>query len=354
MLRKFFASGIAMCSLNMAFTQDSTKSSSLAISGSADAYYKYDFGKSKTNNLTSFTNSHNSFELGMASLKMDYKTSKVEMVADLGFGKRAQEFSYNDQGILAAVKQLYLSYSAATWLKFTAGSWATHVGYELVDAYANRNYSMSYMFTNGPFFHTGIKAEANYKSSGFMVGIANPTDYKYVPDGVMNKKFFIAQYSFAPGDYFKAYLNYVGGQNIDTTRSRQFDLVVTSKLSSKFSLAYNGTINRTQKYLGDKEFDGYKSWWGSALYLNFDPTTRLGLTLREEYFSDQNHLKTYAAYLNGGSIFATTLSGNIHIDNLTLIPEFRIDKASKSLFTKSDGTSTKTAANVLMAAVYSF
>ena len=38
-------------------------------------------------------------------------------------------------------------------------SWATHVGYELVDAYLNRNYSMSYMFSYGPFFHTGIKAD---------------------------------------------------------------------------------------------------------------------------------------------------------------------------------------------------
>src|SRR5438270_11833015 len=135
MLQKFFATGIAMLSLNMAFSQDSSKPAPLSISGSADVYYKYDFGKNKANNLTSFTNSHNSFELGMASVKLDYKTTKVEMVADLGFGKRAQEFSYNDQGILAGIKQLYLSYSPTNWLKFTAGSWATHVGYELVDAY---------------------------------------------------------------------------------------------------------------------------------------------------------------------------------------------------------------------------
>ena len=143
MLRKIFACGAAITTFNMAFAQDSTQAPALTINGSADVYYKYNFEKSKTNNLTSFTNSHNSFELGMASVKLDYKTTKVEMVADLGFGKRAQEFSYNDQGILAGIKQLYLSYSPTGWLKFTAGSWATHVGYELVDAYANRNYSMS-------------------------------------------------------------------------------------------------------------------------------------------------------------------------------------------------------------------
>lgn len=119
----------------------------------------------------------------MASLKMEHSIGKVGFVADLGFGKRAQEFSYNDNGITQAIKQLYVTYSPKDWLKFTMGSWATHVGYELVDAPANRNYSMSYMFSWGPFFHTGIKAEATAGKSGFMLGISNQTDYKWSPPG---------------------------------------------------------------------------------------------------------------------------------------------------------------------------
>ena len=38
------------------------------------------------------------------------------------------------------------------------GKWATHVGYELVDAYLNRNYSMEYMFSYGPFFSYRLKS----------------------------------------------------------------------------------------------------------------------------------------------------------------------------------------------------
>lgn len=354
MLQKLIVSVIAMSLINSAFSQDSLKTSSLTFSGSADMYYKYDFGKTKANNLTSFTNSHNSFELGMASVKLNYKVSNVEMVADLGFGKRAQEFSYNDEGILAAIKQLYISYSPASNLKLTAGSWATHVGYELVDPQYNRNYSMSYMFTNGPFFHTGLKAEATFGTSGFMVGVANPTDYKYVPDGQINSKFLLAQYSFTPSDRFKAYLNYVGGKGIDTSTSDQFDLVLTSKLSSKFSLGYNGTVNRTATYLGDKTYDETKTWWGSALYVNFDPSSSFGLTLREEYFDDGSQLKMYSAYPKGGSIMATTLSASFKTGNLTFIPEFRFDKASEDIFTNSEGAAKSSAANVLLAAVYQF
>ena len=43
------------------------------------------------------------------------------------------------------------------------GKWFTHVGYELSDAYLNRNYSMDYMFSYGPFFHTGIKMDVTAK-----------------------------------------------------------------------------------------------------------------------------------------------------------------------------------------------
>jgi hypothetical protein len=355
MLRKIVASGILMSSLSSAFAQDSTATpGGLTVSGSADLYYRYDFGKAKANNLTSFTNSHNSFELGMASVKLDFKTSKVEMVADLGFGKRATEFSYNDAGILAAIKQLYISYSLKPWLKLTAGSWATHVGYEVVDAYANANYSMSYMFTNGPFFHTGLKAEATYKSNGFMIGIANPNDFKTVPDGVINEKFLIAQYSYAPSDRFKAFLNYAGGKNIDTSSSNQFDVVLQSKLNSKFSLAFNGTWNSTHKYLGNSKYDEYKNWWGSAAYIKFEPSSTLGLALREEYFSDEDQLKMYGYMSKGGSIWATTLSLNLKADHFTFIPELRLDKASETLFIDADKQASKTAASILFAAIYNF
>jgi hypothetical protein len=209
------------------------------------------------------------------------------------------------------------------------------------------------MFTNGPFFHTGVKADFIIGKSGLMIGVANPTDYKYVPDGVLNKKFLLAQYSYTGSDLFKVYLNYVGGKSIDTSKTNQFDVVITSKLSDKFSLGYNGTVNSIKVWDGEKNLDG-KSWWGSALYLNLDPTSIFGLTLRSEYFSDKNQLKIYTGSTEGAKIFANTLSANFRIDNLTIIPEFRVDNSSKEIFVKKDGSPAKTAANVLIAAVYSF
>lgn len=324
----------------------------LIFNGSVDVYYKYDFAKTKSNGYTSFTNSQNTFSLGMASLKLTHSGQKVSALIDLGFGKRASDFSYNDNGILSAVKQLYVSYSPAKWIKFTAGTWATHIGYEVLDPQLNRNYSMSYMFTNGPFSHTGIKIEATRGNHGFMIGISNATDFRIIPDNFINKKFLIAQYSYTPNDKMKVYLNYVGGQNPDTSKTSQFDIVLTSKISEKFNVAYNGTYNSTRLWDGLKNMTS-KSWWGSAIYLNYDPKNWLEVTLREEYFNDKNHLKLPGG-VNGSSVCTSTISGNFKVDGFTFITEFRMDKSNEQIFFKSDGTGTKSAANVLFAVIYSF
>jgi hypothetical protein len=325
----------------------------LIITGSADVYYKYDFAKTKANTYTSFTGTHNSFALGMASVKLEHKGNKVGAVLDLGFGPRAKEFAYTDEGITQAIKQLYITYSPTDWLKFTAGTWGTHVGYELLDPQLNRNYSMSYMFTNGPFSHTGVKADITKGKHGFMIGVSNQTDFRTPPDGYINKKFVIAQYSLAASDNIKVYLNYVGGKNFDTSKVSQFDAVLTAKVSDKFNIGFNGTVNSTQSWDGAKNLDG-QSWWGSALYLNVDPKPWFGLTLRGEYFNDDNQLKMFAYTPEGGSIFATTLSANFKTGGFIFIPEFRMDNASQAIFVDKDGAGKKSASNFLISAIYSF
>jgi hypothetical protein len=157
MLRKFFVAmtAITLCLFSNAQLASSISDTTaipeaeeeakpaLVITGSADVYYKYDFAKTKANTFTSFTGTHNSFALGMASVKLEHKGNKVGAVLDLGFGPRAKEFAYTDDGITQAIKQMYITYSPADWIKFSAGSWASHVGSEVGDPQLNSNYSMS-------------------------------------------------------------------------------------------------------------------------------------------------------------------------------------------------------------------
>jgi hypothetical protein len=359
MLRKLSVTAIAVALIAPASIHAQTepaekeRKAKTTVSGFADAYFRSDFMKEPANNRTSFTNTHNSFEIGMASLKLEYQTGKVSMVADLGVGKRAQEFSYNETGLTSAIKQLYLAYAPSDWLKLTMGSWATHVGYEMVDAPVNRNYSMSYMFSWGPFFHTGLKAEATFGKGTVMLGVSNPTDFKTAP--LNSSKYLIAQYAYAASDGFKAYLNYVGGKRFsDSARVNQFDLVVTAKVSETFNMAFNSTMAANRLQAGGKYEGSPKVWWGTALYLNADPSERIGLTLRSEYFSDRSRLAAMAMAPTGANIFANTLSVNLRMGELTLIPEFRLENATEGVYTDKAGNLRKGDASLLLAAVYRF
>jgi hypothetical protein len=184
-----------------------------------------------------------------------------------------------------------------------------------------------------------------------MIGVANPTDFTTTTS---TTKTLLAQFSTGTkDDKLKAYLNYVGysgaKSSMPTAASlNQLDLVVIGTVSSKFSVGYNGTV----QIIKDEDANKSKKWWGSALYLNYDPTSIFGISWRNEYFGDEKYgLKTAGG---GSNIFASTLSANFKIDNFRIIPEFRVDNASKSIFTKSDGTTSKGTATALLAAVYSF
>jgi len=330
--------------------QDSTKSGKLSVTGSVDGYYRYNFHNAKdsmrTNNYTSFTNSQNSFELGMASLKAGYTIGKVEAVADLGFGRRAEEFSYNDEGTLTAIKQAYVSYAPTGKLKFTMGKWFTHVGYEVADACLDRNYSMDYLFSYGPFFHTGIKMDVTANSNfGFMIGVANPTDFSTAS---FAKKNVLAQIHVATcGSKLNAYLNYAGGKDVSDAAVNQIDAVITCTVTNKFSIGYNGSVKFVKPDAGSSN-----SWWGSALYLNYDPRSSFGLTARGEYFGDKNGVAGL-----GTDLFDLTLSGNIHIDNLTIIPEFRVDGAKDPIFYENADKlmpSAKSTGTFILGATYHF
>ncbi len=361
MIRKLFSSAILLAGFSAAFSQDSTstireeKKSSLKVSGSFDVFYRYNLSNPSKeaetfNNYTSFTNSQNSFTFNMASVKLEHTFGKVSGVIDLGYGKRAEDFSYNDTKSNFIVKQAYINYTPWNNIKFTAGSWTTHIGYELVDAYLNRNYSMSYMFSYGPFFHTGLKGEMAFGKNTLMLGIADPSDLKYAD---FSRKFLIAQYSvaLAKNDAVKIYVNYQGGNADGNTKMHQLDAVVTGTINTILSVGYNGTIQMIKAKDNTGKYSDLKSWWGSALYLNIDPKPWLGLTLRSEYFDDKKGVSSGAFNTD---FFETTFSANFKIDGLIIIPEIRFDNSGEKMFIKHDGTSTKSTTSFLVAAIYHF
>lgn len=319
------------------------------ISGFVDVYYQYSLIESPV--PTSFTEAFNTFSLGMANLAISKDDGKVGFMIDLGVGPRAEVANGFTGTTLSAIKQLYVTYAPSDWLKLTAGNFSTFVGYELIDAPLNVNYSMSYMFSYGPFYHTGLKADFTISESfGAMVGIFNDTDSKF---DFTEGKHFGAQLSFTKGD-FAAYLNYLGGKNVEadsiipSMTGHQVDLTATFQATEKFGLGLNTTMRNNDPSEGEAT-----SWFGAALYANYAFSDAFTFGFRGEYLGDSDGLILGAT---DGSVLDLTFSGNIKKGPLTIIPEFRIDLANKEVFTDASngGKFTKTAPMLLLAAVYSF
>jgi len=319
----------------------------LIIRGAVDAYYM----SGKAPLRTSFTpGSNNAFSLGMANLIFT-KEGKIGFCADLAFGPRAEgaNIGYDVNGnTLTLIKQLYVTYSPFEALKFTMGNFSTFYGYEVIDAPLNVNYSTSYLFSNGPFFHTGLKANVALSDKfGAMIGVFGDTDTKIEKT---KGKHVGAQLSYINGK-LSTYFNYLGGRFAEKTettpeiKSHQIDVTATFQATDKFALG----LNAAKRYLSGIK----QSWGGVALYAKYAFSDSFLFAVRAETITDKNGF-LFAAQDN--SILALTFSGNINIaGNLRLIPELRFDNAkAKGTFTSYDGEALKASQVFLLAAVYNF
>ena len=129
--------------------------------------------------------------------------------------------------------------------------------------------------------------------------------------------------------------------------------MVIGTISEKFNIGLNGSIASYKNRL-DGKFGDNNRWYGTAAYLNLDPKPWMGITLRGEYFNDEKQINVFGIAPKGGNVFATTLSFNFKVDNLTLIPELRFESASQPIFTKTSGALTDNSSSILLAAVYTF
>ena len=191
------------------------------------------------------------------------------------------------------------------------------------------------MFTNGPFQNAGIKANyAITEKFGLMVGLFNDSWNTYKADSQKGLNAVGGQFSYV-NDKMSAYLNFMDGSVSGTI----FDLTSTFQITEKFKLGLNAA---------DFSNEGDVGYTGAALYPSFATTDAFALGLRGEYFK-------YKEGSGDTDVTAFTLSGNIKINGLTIIPEFRLDSNSDEvLFVDSDFAPAKSASQVLLAVVYGF
>ena len=339
--------------VSLLYAQDKEASSPLAISGSADLYYKYDFSDFTTANGssnigTSFAKDQNSVSLGMLNVILKKSTGKLSFVGDVSFGPRGQYQSLptGDVGNSTNsfnIQNIYATYKFSNAFSMTAGYMGTFIGYEVISPVADFNYSTSYLFTNGPFQNAGIKANfAISDKVGLMVGLFNDWNTYQDINGVSHLG---AQLSVIPAEGWSAYLNVLTGRGAGGPASygsgTVLDLTTSYQITDRFNLGLNAT-----DYSLPEDNGGYA---GVALYPRFSLSSGFGLGARGEYFKFKD-----AHGVDGTSVLSFTLTGNIKAGPLTVIPEIRFDNNDASEFFDNNLAATKSASQFLIAAVFTF
>ena len=329
-----------------------------SISGSVDTYFrtnfnglnKYVYGADGETIIagpqapaTSFANNPG-FSLGMANVILGYEGEKVGFVADLVFGPRGEEAVFLSTGSSNMINQLYVFYNVSDNFRLTLGNFNTFLGYEVISPAGNFNYSTSYMFSYGPFSHTGLKADiALSENWSALLAIMNPTDYtEFNPFDLYT---FGAQLGYS-NDAGSAYLNFIYGEQApDLEPTFQIDLTTGWNISDTFYLGFNSTYNSTDEV----------GFYGAALYPQVQTSDNFAIGLRAEYFKElENENNEAIVYSSDASVTAFTLTGNYTLGSLIIKPELRLDSVDREVFLNKDLEATDNLSSFILAAVYAF
>ena len=309
------------------------------LSGSADTYFRTNLNAPNditTSGLvapaTSFANLPG-FSLGMVNLVGAYETEKGGVVADLVFGPRGSDAVFASplySNSAQIVNQLYAYWNVSDNATITMGNFNTFLGYEVISPTANFNYSTSYMFSYGPFSHSGLKADFALGDATVMLGVFNTTDATdFSPDG--------KYYTGAQLGYAGQYLNFLAGDG-------------------NFQVDYTGGLD-----LSDETFLGVNATWnkdlfsGAALYVQQAFSDEFSLGIRGEYFMDVADVVLAGDPTKDENVIDITVSANYAVGSLTFIPELRVDAFSEDIVTPKTGDAPQgMLASFVLGVVYAF
>jgi len=350
------------------------------LSGSVDTYFHSTF---KTTNYyygdasapsTSFAD-QKGFALGMVNLIATYSGEKAGFTVDLVFGPRGQAAVFGTASGQAIINQAFAFYKFSDKVTLNMGQFNTFVGYEVISPTVNFHYSTSYLFSWGPFNHTGARLDFAL-ANGIVAKLAvmNPTDI--VEFNPVDTYTFGAQVGKV-SDKGGIWLNFLFGDQDGTLDENnadplevsagnllQGDITLGYSLTEKFYLGFNASM---QSVATGEEVDtngdvvdisgDASSFYGFAVYPKVTLSDNFAIGLRAEYFSTTNsHFASPIIGLDAdgdGDVMAFTLSANYKTGGLTFIPEIRIDKTSEDSFV-NDGEAKNLLPSINLAAVYKF
>lgn len=335
----------------------------IAVNGFLSASYEYN-----VNRPASGTNQYRVFDFDDNSVKLDVATLTVQKAAgkpgEAGFRVDASagsslprvEAAYGlFQGQDFDLKQVLVSYIApvGSGLRFDAGKFLTHLGYEYIESWdtPNDNATRSFGFFYGiPGTHAGLKV--SYAFSGqvaAMLMVANGWDNARDNN---SSKSVGGQVTWSPTKTVTIAGNYCVGPErtgVNSDPRSIYEITAQWRLND---LTVFGLDALTGTEKGAVTPGETAAWSGIAGYARLGVTDRVAFCLRAEIFDDRDGARTGTAQ----KLTELTLTPEFKLTpRLVLRGDLRIDFSDHEVFEDSAGAySKKQQPTVSLAAYYAF
>ena len=326
-----------------------TKVNPLTFSGFIEAYYGFDFNQPSNNTRPGFVyahNRHNEVNVNLAYIKGNYSVERVRANIALGVG------TYMNANYSAEPSVLKNIYEANAGIKISkrkniwidAGIMPSHIGFESAKSSDCWTLTRSILADNSPYFESGAKL--GYTSNNgkwYLSGMAlNGWQRIQRVDG--NSTIGGGtQITFTPsGKVTLNYSTFFGNDKPDSThQTRIFHNVYgIFKITSKFGVIAGVDYGMEQKSKGSSDWN---NWLGTALILQYKPTSKIALAARGEYYMDEKGVIIATGTPKGFKTSGVSANFDYYIlDNVLWRIEGKLINSEDAIFTDNTGAGTTT------------
>lgn len=312
----------------------------IKMSGLVDAYYSHNFNNpaSGYNTLRNFEVKSRQFSLNMAEFSLYQDAAPIGFRLDLGFGRAWDVFHATEPGqrdIQRYIPQAYISAKKGTF-QFDFGKFYTSVGAELTENNYTWHYGRGYMYTNGPYYHMGMRMTKAVNDQ-WTLGFQLVNGWNNVEDNNSGKTMgFTTAYTAKNKKWSWLTNTYVGPEKTGTNKGWKniYDTVLnfspTDKWTGYFDY-YHGWENLSVATASGALKAA--NWDAFGVSNNFSVTDHNQVAFRYEFYGDHDGWATgYGSQINLQEFTATyTYKWS---QGLKMLWEYRHDWADKGFFEK--------------------
>lgn len=329
--------------------QVDTSALSFSLSGYAEPYYGYDFGKPENGNRPGFVyahNRHNEFNVNIGYLKGSVNAQRFRGNLALMAGTYANANLAAEPGTLQNVFEanagVKLSKKSELWLD--GGIFGSHIGFESAIGKDCWTLTRSIMADNSPYYESGAKLSYTTANGKWFFSALALNGWQRIQRPAGNSTAAGGwQVQYKPSG--KVTLNsssFFGNDKPDSVSlTRVFhNFYGIFQITGKFGLTLGLDTGSEEN---PREGEDPNFWYSPVVIARYAFSDRLALAVRGEYYSDENGVIIATGTENGFKTmgFSANLDVQIHRNALWRV-EGKLYSSEDEIFLDADGKATST------------